>query len=197
MPFLKRGFQIKGIDNSREMLQKLLEKAPYADVAQCDIEAYQPAEVFDYIFISSGSVSLFTDMQVCRKILSKMKALLKKGGKFVFAVDTVADRCEDNDQYKAGITVETKEHYQLVLKSKSCYDEATHTQYGPSLYELYDGSRLLQQEEMDFQTHLYALGEMEAILRETGFTKVTVYSTFEKEIAKTNDAEMFLYECSF
>ena len=30
------------------------------------------------IFISSGSVSLFTDMVLCRKILKKMKWLLKK-----------------------------------------------------------------------------------------------------------------------
>ena len=48
---------------------------------------------------------------------------------------------------------------------------------------------------MDFQTHLYELGEMEAILREIGFADVTVYSSFAKEIAEANDAEMFLYEC--
>lgn len=50
---------------------------------------------------------------------------------------------------------------------------------------------------MDFQTHLYELGEMEAILEEIGFTEVAVYASFAKDAAKTNDAEMFLYECSF
>ena len=29
-----------------------------------------------------------------------------------------------------------------------------------------------------------------------GFTKVKVYSSFAKDIAKTNDSDMFLYECS-
>ncbi len=29
-----------------------------------------------------------------------------------------------------------------------------------------------------------------------GFTKVKVYSSFAKDIAKANDSDMFLYECS-
>lgn len=197
VPFLKNGFDVKGVDNSREMLEKLLEKASDAVIAQSGIEEFWTSERFDYIFISSGSVSLFTDMQSCKNILSRMKALLKKGGKFVFAVDTVADRCPDTDEYKEEITVNTKEGYKLILKSKSYYDEASHTQFAPSLYELYNGDELIQQEEMNFQTHLYELGEMESILKEIGFTEITVYSSFKKEIANTNNAEMFLYECSF
>lgn len=174
IPFLEKGYQIKGVDNSREMLEKLKQKAPDSMVEQNDIEKYQTQESFDYIFISSGSVSLFTDMESCKSILSKMKTLLKKGGKFVFAVDTTANRCPDTDEYKT-----------------------SHTQFGPGLYELYCGTELLQEERMDFQTHLYELGEMESILKEIGFTTVLVYSSFEKEIAEDNCPEMFLYECSF
>ena len=78
IPFLEKGYQIKGVDNSREMLEKLKQKAPDSMVEQNDIEKYQTQESFDYIFISSGSVSLFTDMESCKSILSKMKTLLKK-----------------------------------------------------------------------------------------------------------------------
>lgn len=196
VPFFKKGLNIKGVDNSCEMLGKLLEKLPNAAIVQSGIEEYQTSERFDYIFISSGSVSLFTDMQACKNILSKIKNLLKKDGKFVFAVDTVANRCSDSDEYQVGVSVETKEKYRLILKSKNYYDETTHTQFSPALYELYNGGELLQQEKMDFQTHLYELGEMETILNEIGFTKIKIYSSFEKDIADTNDAEMFLYECS-
>ncbi|MFR7880514.1 MAG: hypothetical protein ACLU5J_02830 [Christensenellales bacterium] len=66
-----------------------------------------------------------------------------------------------------------------------------------SIYELYNESKLLQQELMDFQTHLYELGEIEAYLHTIGFTKVIVYASYEKAIAKNNQTEMFLYECSF
>lgn len=196
VPFIKKGFNISGIDNSSEMLGKLTEKSPGAKVVQSNIEEFQTSERFDYIFISSGSVSLFTDMNSCKIILTKMKSLLKTGGRFVFAVDTVADRCPDSDDYELGVSVTTKDGYSLMLKSKNYFDESTHTQFGPSLYELYDGDKLLRQEKMDFQTHLYELGEMEEILKEIGFADVKVYSSFEKEIADSNDTEMFLYECS-
>ena len=196
IPFMNRGLDITGVDNSGEMLKKLLEKAPDAKIVHGDIEQYQSSTFFDYIFISSGSVSLFTDMQACKSILRKMRALLKKDGKFVFAVDTVADRQEDRAQYTESVTVKTPTGEKLSLSSKNYYDEATHTQFGPAIYELYRGEKLLQREEMDFQTHLYELGEMEAILNEIGFGEVKVYSSFSKDIARTNDAEMFLYECS-
>lgn len=197
VPFLENGYRIQGVDNSREMLEKLLQKAPDAVVVQSDLEEYRTQEQFDYIFISSGSVSLFTDMQLCKNILSGMRALLKKGGKFVFAVDTIADRCPEEQDYKVSVSVKTKENYELVLKSKYHYDEPSHTQFQPGLYELYDGTELLQSETMDFQTHLYELGEMEEILKEIGFTEVAVYSSFKKELANTNDSDMFLYECSY
>ncbi len=58
------------------------------------------------------------------------------------------------------------------------------------------GKELLQREKMNFQTHLYELGEMEGLLKEAGFTSVAVYSSFQKEIAVSNQSEQFLYECT-
>lgn len=62
VPFMERGFDISGIDSSKEMLGKLKQKAPNAKAICADIREYSPQGHFDYIFISSGSVSLFTDM---------------------------------------------------------------------------------------------------------------------------------------
>lgn len=197
VPFLEKGFNISGIDLSKEMLSKLKEKAPGARVVWKNILDFDSEEKYDYIFISSGSVSLFTDMELCMAILLKMKSLLKKGGKFVFAADTIANRCPDDSRYKVSVSVKTKDGFDLVLKSKNYYDERTCTQFSPGIYELYDGTRLLQQEEMDFQTHLYKLGEMEQHLQNAGFTSITVYSSYEKMVAEDNKTEMFLYECSF
>ena len=91
VPFLERGFDISGMDLSEEMLEKLRQKAPGAKVIQADIINCSVREKFDYIFIPSGSISLFTDMSICRNILRKLKGLLAPRGKFVFAVDTVFD----------------------------------------------------------------------------------------------------------
>lgn len=196
VPFLERGFDIHGMDFSKEMLAKLKKKVPEADVMEGDILEYTSEEKYDYIFISSGSVSLFTDMELCRDILRKMRSLLKEGGKFVFAVDTVATRCPDDEDYRVSISVKTKEGFDLILKGKNYYDEKTHTQFSPGIYELYDGEKLLQQEPMDFQIHLYELGELEQFLLDIGFTDVKVYSNYDKEIAVDNETEMFLFECT-
>ena len=53
---------------------------------------------------------------------------------WIFAVDTIADRCPDGDDYKTAVAVKTKEGLDLVLKSKNHYDEQSQTQFSPSVY---------------------------------------------------------------
>ncbi len=43
--------------------------------------------------------------------------------------------------------------------------------------------------------HLYKFGEMEQYLREIGFSKVKTYASFSKELAASDNDEMFLFEC--
>jgi len=197
IPFLKRGYDIQGIDLSNEMLSELKVKEPNANVIQGDILNYNLDKKFDYIFITSGSVSLFTDMEICKLILKKMKSLLKKGGRFVFAVDTIANSSTNDAYYKVSVSVKTKKSYDLVLKNKNYYDKDTQTQFSPSIYELYNETVRLQQETMDFQTHLYKPGAMEDILYSIGFTEIKVYSSYDKGTERNNQAEMFLYEYTF
>ena len=196
VPFLEYGYNIRGVDFSVEMLDKLKLKAPEADVEYADIAEYTTNEQFDYIFISSGSVSLFTDMNLCQKILKKIKGLLAPAGKFVFAVDTIAAKCLDNDDYETSVSVKLNNGFDLILKTKNYFDVQQQIQFSPGIYELYDRDKLLKSEHMDFQTHLYKFGEMENYLREAGFTEIKTYSSFEKKIAIDDCCDMFLFECN-
>lgn len=195
VPFAQRGLDIVGADSSEEMLGKLKAKLPSAAVTCADMIAFDPQETFDYVFITSGSVSLFTDLAACRKVLRRVRELLKPEGVFVFAVDTVACRCADDADFLPSATVSTQDGCDLVLKTKNRYDEQTRTQFSPGRYELYREGELLRREPMDFQTHLYEFGEMEGYLSEAGFRRVSVYSSFSKEPAIDSSPEMFLYEC--
>ena len=195
VPFLERGYAIEGLDASPEMLAKLKAKAPQAVVYEADLTTYTSEARYDYIFVSSGSMSLFTDGAVCLKVLRTLKELLAPSGVLVFAVDTVANRCVDDVSYQVTAEVPLAKDKRLVLKSKNRYDVATQTQFSPGIYELYAGDTLLQTETMDFQTHLYAYGEMEPHLQILGFTDVYTYTDFEKTPATDDGAEMFLFEC--
>ena len=42
----------------------------------------------------------------------------------------------------------------MILKTKNHYDVQSQTQFSPGLYELYDGTTLIQSERMDFQKNL-------------------------------------------
>ena len=55
--------------------------------------------------------------------------------------------------------------------------------------------QLLQNEQMDFQTRLYRLGELDELLKQSGFAGYRVYSGFEKTAAENSDSGMLLYEC--
>ena len=180
---------------SKEMLQKLIEKQPDAKVVQANLLEYSSEEKFDYIFITSGSVSLFTDIALCKEMLSVLKRMLAPNGTLVFAVDTVANICPEDTEYRTDVVKETKDGYKLILKTKNHYDVQSQTQFSPGLYELYHGDTLVQRERMDFQTHLYKFGEMEQYLKEIGFSKVKTYASFSKELAVSDNDEMFLFEC--
>lgn len=195
IPFLERGFDIRGMDLSHEMLAKLKEKMPGAHVDEADLIRYAPGEVFDYIFIPSGSISLFTDMALCQKVLARLRELLAPGGKLVFAAEAMAARCSDDEAYRETAAVQTAEGLTLRLKTKNRYEPESQIQFSPGIYELYQGEALLQQEKMDFQTRLYRFGEMEAYLKEAGFTTVKTYSSFQKTPAKDDQSDFFLYEC--
>ena len=194
IPFMEKGYDIEGMDLSKEMLDELVKKRSDAVVFESSIEEFNTTTKYDYIFIPSSSVSLFTNIEDCKKNLSKMKSLLNTNGRFVFGVETMKGRVEDTEEYKVVRTVNTEEGYELLLKFKYSYDEEKQIQYCPSIYELYDKDTLLQQETMDFQIRLYQLGEMDALLKEVGFTSIKVYSDYSKSLV-LDDTDVYIYEC--
>ncbi|EPP1572957.1 class I SAM-dependent methyltransferase [Campylobacter lari] len=196
IPFLTQGFDIIGIDSSEEMLRKLKQKYPLAQTFCADLLKYNFKEKYDYIFIPSGSISLFTNITECKIVLKNIKNALKKDGVFVFAVDSINTKSYNDDNYKITSSVSTHNGFNLVLKNKSYFDEKTQTQFYPNIYELYDEDKLIKSEYMDFQIHLYRQGEMEDYLKEVGFTKINSYFSFSKTLTNSNQSDFFLYECS-
>ena len=195
VPFLERGLNITGFDMSKEMLEQLYKKAPDAQVFNSSIEGFCCKQKFDYIFITSGSFSLFLEEEVAFNVLVKMKELLTSKGKFIFAVETTANIVPNTKDYLEDSRVKTKEGYDLVLKSKNDYDKHKKILSSPSVYELYDGMNLLCKEEMDFRIKLYDFGELDSLILKAGFKGSCVYSDFEKRKAIDINSKTYIYEC--
>ncbi|NFQ02152.1 class I SAM-dependent methyltransferase [Clostridium sporogenes] len=195
VPFVERGFNITGFDMSEEMLKELYKKAPKAKVFESSIEKFSPKEKYDYIFITSGSFSLFLDEDIAFNVLVKMKEALVPKGKFVFAAETTANIIPDREEYLENCHVKTKEGYDIIFKSKSFYDKHKKILSTPSLYELYDGDKLLGKEEMDFRIKLYDFGELDKLILKAGFKRSHVFSDFNRRESIDKNTETFLYEC--
>ncbi|HGG0416396.1 TPA: class I SAM-dependent methyltransferase [Clostridium sporogenes] len=195
VPFLERGFNITGFDMSEEMLKELYKKAPKAKVFESSIEKFSPKEKYDYIFITSGSFSLFLDEDSAFNVLVKIKESLAPKGKFVFAAETTVNIIPDREEYLENCHVKTKEGYDIIFKSKSFYDKHKKILSTPSLYELYDGDKLLGKEEMDFRIKLYDSGELDKLILKAGFKGSHVFSDFNRRKSIDKNTETFLYEC--
>ena len=197
IPFWKKGLSIDGVDLSAQMLEQLEQKLPEAKPALhcCSADAYQTEKRYDYIFITCNSFSLFTDEELAKRVLKNAKRLLSEQGVFVFAVDTVSS-AEQGDGALTQTTDQPLEDGKLLrMRMGARYEPATQVQCYPSIYELWQGEELLHSEPMDFQTKLYRLGELDALLAEAGFRSWTVYDRFDKHPAQGDETGTLLYEC--
>lgn len=196
IPFIERGFNIQGFDLSKEMLDELLIKNPLAKVYHKSIDDFSSEEKFDYIFIASGSMSLFTTAEEVFNILVKMKNLLSSNGKFIFEVCSIMDKQPTQNDYTENHRVVTNEGYELILKSKCYFEDDSKVLYNPSLYELYNSDDLIQSEEMDFRIKLYDLGELDELILKAGFNNIKLYTSFDKSEPINKSSGVLLYECS-
>ncbi|MBU5438694.1 class I SAM-dependent methyltransferase [Tissierella sp. MSJ-40] len=200
VPFAERGFDITGFDLSYDMLKALYNKAENKGIKvkayNLSMEDFNPTEKYNLIIIPAGSFSLFTKDELIFSSLEKIKESLLTGGRFVFQVESINCKGEDNDFYKESKRVITKDGYLLVQKNKSYYDEKNKILYMPLMYELYNDKELLDKEEMDFQVRLYSFGEMENYLKEVGFKDIKVYTSYNKNEDIDINSEYIIYKCS-
>ena len=108
---------------------------------------------------------------------------------------TVSSAEQGDGTYQEVCSRTTPEGQLLKLKMNYRYDGQTQIQYSPSIYELWDGEKLLQSEQMDFQTRLYQLGELDRLLDKASFASWQVYDRFDKHLAQDSGNGMLLYEC--
>lgn len=196
IPFMERGFDITGIDLSEEMLSALYRKAPRAHAFKGDIPKFDSDTPYDYIFISSGSFSLFTDEGAADRVLVKLRSLLAPGGKMVIAAESMAGAHNGDGSYRLVSAIPLDDGGELRFSSMDRYDAKTQTQHSPGRYEPYRDGEPAESEWMDFQIRLYRFGELEQRLERAGFASVTTYRSFDREPAKGDMDEMFPYECS-
>ncbi len=86
MPFKQRGFEVTGIDLSKEMIdfaRKKHEGIDFRVMDACDLD-FKDAS-FDYIFFSFNGIDYIHPYKKRIKCINEARRVLKKGGLFVFS----------------------------------------------------------------------------------------------------------------
>lgn len=195
IPLMEDGCEICGMDRSSQMLERLRQKAPGARAIQGDVTDFETAESFDAVLLPAGSITLLTRQDDLQAALRRFRTLLNPGGVLAFSVDTVASCEPDDEEEKVCASMELPQGETLVYKSRQHYETATQTLFAPGTYELYREGTLMKREVMDFQMHLYRLGEMDEHLRAAGFEQIQVFADFDRKTQADSNSPMLLYVC--
>lgn len=82
------GFNVSGLDNSREMLTQAAQRVPQAQLLLCDLAAFEHEEAFDLITCFLYSIHYSHPTAALAETLRRAWRALKPGGVFIFnAVD--------------------------------------------------------------------------------------------------------------
>lgn len=198
IPFLKKGLEVTGFDDSTAMLdvckKKCYENSLPATLFKANFETFVPQNIFNLIFIPSASFCLLTDPKQISQALRSISNWLRVGGKFVFEIETLRAANTSPGIWK-GNWVNLHDGSQIVLSTLSLFDARSSTETTLCRYELWEKNSISLTEVETFLIKLYDPDEMEYLLNQHGFHIIGRWQTETEKKEARADASIIMYEC--
>lgn len=199
IPMLQEGLAVEGFDASSHMLDALRQKwamlsSTPPPVWQQFVQDFVSPKRYKLIFVPFGSWGLITDIQESKVCLQNMYDHLAPDGKFIIEIETIASVPQPCEIWRRGVN-KRADGSSIAINAFATYDE--HTQLYKSLcrYESIGDGVIKEVENEDFLMYLYGFNEMDALLREVGFTDIKKYQDYLLASATNEDAHILIYEC--
>lgn len=172
------GFQMTGVDCSREMLENAYARAPKANFVYGDMRTFQPAKKQDFICSTCDAVNYLQPATHFKRFLSSAAAGLKSGGVLMFDVSSI---------YK----------FEHILASNIFADdteEVTYIWQNDLKRDYIDMSFIIFTEDRgvyykSYEQHrmyLYDVAMTEKALTSAGFTNINAYHAFTFDCPKAD-----------
>ena len=190
-PLLEAGYNITGFDLSAEMLEackmKCHEKKLSPKIFKADILNFNSDEVYDYVIIPLGSLSILTKEDNIRKSFISIKNVMAKNGLFIFTVLKPISDCEEMVDWTEKMRYPYKGN-QIVCQQKLQFIRSKNLLDIKLRYQLIEhNENVVKEEFQEFPLRMYSSEFILDELLNIGFLKSEKVDT-----EKSNPFDMYI-----
>lgn len=197
IPLLEAGYAVEGFDASPFMLQALRDKCAQKKIAphvwEQFLEGVPATKQYSLIFIPDSSLCLFLNPAHITMCLQKIYSLLQTGGTFVFDLETVYAVPATTGVWRG--KAYKKPNGTTIISSTLPLPIENNIATVICRYELVDGTAIVKTEMEYFQIKLYYPTEMDALLKEVGFSQIKRVAAYDHEKTPSAQDYTIVYEC--
>ena len=187
VPLLERGFDVHGIDTSKDMMDKCRAtckakglKAKLYEQSMVDFELPQK---FGMILLASGSLGLFVSDQDIDCTFERVMAHLKPGGLFIYEFEPVpVEDNSSNDSTWTGDWRNGPDGVVIAWRSRNKYDAVTHTWQRLFVIEKFVHGRLVETEANERTGRFFTVEEAVQFGESAGFQEIKATNWLSNEV---------------
>lgn len=181
IPFMCKGFEVVGLDNSVDMLAIACQKLPSVKFVQANFEDFELLESFDLVISVFDSLNNLLTLEAFLQVLKQVYKHLNVGGAFVFDVNTSFGLKNIWDSGKAEGWINNIHYYW-----ENSFDEVTKL----AKIEAYCQNGQQEFVEIHYERP-YEPSEIHKLLHQTNFQNIKVVSFPYGEPASNKDLRIW------
>jgi len=183
LPFLHEGFDVTGIEGSKELCDVLRKRAQEAslklNLMQSPLENCEIKGQFNLIYSSLGSFQMLSEREDAEILLSKIYRALNDNGVLSIALFLPWGSTFATNQWVIASDKKDRESKQrYVRREKSFHDEVEQLIEGKVRYETWLGRDLLELEERELKIRWYSNFEFRSMLKDAGFRDIELHRSY-------------------
>ncbi|GAK08706.1 class I SAM-dependent methyltransferase [Geomicrobium sp. JCM 19038] len=196
-PLIDAGFQVVGVDTSKEMLDLCRSYATNngynPTLIQDDITTVQLHQKFGAIIVPTGSFSLLTSRELAKTALQNFYHHLEEGGKLILDIIAPGPIEDDRTVSHFHLSEETGIRMTSMLLSNN-WIEQTFTK--EIVYEKWTNGEKTDTELQTLAIRWYGVEEFRSFLNEVGFTNIVVSSDYTYQQPAHQGATSITFEAT-
>ncbi|MFF2885755.1 class I SAM-dependent methyltransferase [Paenibacillus sp. NPDC057967] len=185
LPYLKKGYEIHGMEPSPRMREHCLAKGEKLGLSPVlhdqFMERMDLADVYRTIFIPLASFMLVTARQEAKRALKLMHVHLETGGQLIIPLFIPREQLSVSKKEWSVRRVGEREDGAAILLNQASeiqFNEQVQVQW--NRYEVYENSALAETYFSETRLRWYYRHEFQAMLEDAGFKDIAVYGGYDR-----------------